>query len=52
MTMLLVEQKVDLAIDFAQDAIVLDRGKVVWKGTTAALKADEEAQHNYLGVGV
>ncbi|MBN9083463.1 MAG: ABC transporter ATP-binding protein [Rhizobiales bacterium 62-17] len=52
MTMLLVEQKVDLAIDFAQDAIVLDRGKVVWKGTTAALKADEEAQHNYLSVGV
>lgn len=52
MTMLLVEQKVDLAIDFAQDAIVLDRGKVVWKGTTAALKGDEEAQHNYLSVGV
>ncbi|MDH7799635.1 MULTISPECIES: ABC transporter ATP-binding protein [unclassified Beijerinckia] len=52
MTMLLVEQKIDLAMDFAQDAIVLDRGKVVWTGTTAALKADEEAQHNYLSVGV
>ncbi|MDF2116697.1 ABC transporter ATP-binding protein [Roseiarcaceae bacterium H3SJ34-1] len=52
LTILLVEQKVDLAMDFARDAIVLDRGKIVWQGTCAALKNDEEAQHNYLSVGV
>ena len=52
MTILLVEQKVDLAMEFARDDIVLDRGKIVWQGTCAALKGDEEAQHNYLSVGV
>ncbi len=51
LTIVLVEQKVDLALDFARDAIVLDRGKIVWRGTCAALRRDEAAQHAYLGVG-
>ncbi|MGE3246769.1 MAG: ABC transporter ATP-binding protein [Beijerinckiaceae bacterium] len=51
MTIILVEQKVDLAMDFARDAIILDRGQVVYRGTTEALKADEAAQHAYLSVG-
>ncbi len=51
MTIILVEQKVDLAMDFARDAIILDRGQIVYRDTCAALKADEQAQHTYLGVG-
>ena len=51
MTIILVEQKVDLAMDFARDAIILDRGRIVWRGASADLKADEHAQHNFLGVG-
>ena len=51
MTIILVEQKVDLALDFARDAIILDRGQIVWRGACADLKADEQAQHNFLGVG-
>jgi branched-chain amino acid transport system ATP-binding protein len=51
LTMILVEQKVDLALDFARDAIVLDRGQVVYRGSAADLKGDEDAQHRFLGVG-
>ncbi len=51
MAIILVEQKVDLALEFARDAIILDRGQVVYEGTTAALRDDEEAQHKYLSVG-
>ena len=51
LTILLVEQKIDLALAFARDAIVLDRGKIVWRGTCEALRKDEAAQHAYLGVG-
>jgi branched-chain amino acid transport system ATP-binding protein len=51
-TMILVEQKVDLALAFARDAIILDRGKVVYQATSEQLKADEAAQARYLGVGV
>ncbi len=50
-TMILVEQHVDLALEFAKDAMVLDRGKVVWEGTCEALKADEAMQASLLGVG-
>ncbi len=51
LTIVLVEQKVDLALAFATDAIVLDRGKVVFRGTSAALMADETAKAELLGVG-
>jgi branched-chain amino acid transport system ATP-binding protein len=51
LTILLVEQKADLALDFAKDAIILDRGHIVYRDTSEALRADEEAQHQYLGVG-
>jgi len=51
MTIVLVEQKVDLALEFARDAIILDRGKVVYRGSSVALRSDEEAQHAFLSVG-
>jgi branched-chain amino acid transport system ATP-binding protein len=47
---ILVEQKVELALAFARDVAVLDRGKIVYHDTSAALRADETAQGRYLGV--
>ena len=50
-TMILVEQKIDLALAFAEHAVILDRGRVVYRSTCAELKTDEAAQARYLGVG-
>lgn len=52
LTILLVEQRADLALEFATDAIILDRGHIVYRDSSQALQADEQAQHQYLGVGV
>ena len=50
-TMVLAEQKVDLALSFAEDAVVLDRGRAVFRGKSAELQADEALQHRLLAVG-
>jgi branched-chain amino acid transport system ATP-binding protein len=50
LTMMLVEQKAELALSLTQDAIILDRGQVVYRGGSAALKADEATQARLLGV--
>lgn len=49
-TMILVEQKAELALSVTEHAIVLDRGQIVYRGTSAALKADEAAQARLLSV--
>ena len=51
LTILLVEQKAELALAFAREAVVLDRGRVVYRGSSAALHADEQTKHELLGVG-
>ena len=45
------EQKADLALSFAENAVVLDRGRTVFRGTSAELQADEALQHRLLAVG-
>ena len=50
LTMLLVEQKAELALSLTQQAVILDRGQIVWRGASAALKADEQTQAQLLGV--
>jgi len=52
LTILLVEQKVELALSFAESALVLERGRVVFRGASAELARDEAAQQRWLGVGV
>jgi branched-chain amino acid transport system ATP-binding protein len=52
LTIVLVEQKVDLALAFAAEAIVLDRGRIVYRGPCDRLRADEVAQARHLGVSV
>jgi branched-chain amino acid transport system ATP-binding protein len=51
MTMVLAEQKLDFALAFAEDALVLERGHIAFRGSTAALKTDETLQHRLLAVG-
>jgi branched-chain amino acid transport system ATP-binding protein len=50
LTMLLVEQKAELALSLTQEAVILDRGQIVYRGASAALKADEQTQAKLLGV--
>jgi branched-chain amino acid transport system ATP-binding protein len=50
LSMILVEQKAELALSFAKDVAVLDRGKVVHRGPSAELLADHDAQARLLGV--
>ena len=50
LTMVLVEQKAELALSFAKDCIVIDRGKIVHRGPSHELKANAELQHRLLGV--
>ena len=51
LSMILVEQKAELALSFAKDVAVLDRGKIVHRGASAELIGDHDAQARLLGVG-
>ncbi len=50
MTILLVEQKLQLAMEFASRAYILQTGRVVLSGSTAELLASEDVRRAYLGV--
>ena len=47
---LLVEQKVDDALRFATDAVLLERGEVVFRAASDALRAQPELLERYVGV--
>jgi branched-chain amino acid transport system ATP-binding protein len=47
---LLVEQDVAVALDLAAEGFVLDRGRIVLAGESAALAADPRVREAYLGV--
>jgi branched-chain amino acid transport system ATP-binding protein len=52
MTVLLVEQRLEAALDFAEKVLLLERGRVVWSGTSAELRANDGLIENYIGVGM
>jgi len=49
MTMLVVEQNANLALDIADRGYVLEAGAIVTSGTAAELKSDEAVRKAYLG---
>jgi branched-chain amino acid transport system ATP-binding protein len=49
LTILLAEQSVELALEVSDFATVLQVGKSVLSGTTAALAEDPQVQRAYLG---
>ena len=51
LTILLAEQSVDLALEVADHAYVLQVGRSVLSGTASELAADTEVQRIYLGMG-
>lgn len=51
-TVVLVEQQIERALDFADRVLVLERGREVWSGAPAALRADRALIERLLGVGI
>ena len=49
MSMLLVEQNASLALKLAQQAYLLETGRVVMSGTAAQIGSDESVRRSYLG---
>ena len=50
-SMLLVEQNAEMALQLADRVYVIDHGTVVFEGTPGALRADQQVTATYLGVG-
>ena len=50
-SMLLVEQNAEMALQLADRVYVVDHGTVVFEGTPAMLRADANVTSTYLGVG-
>ena len=50
LAMVLIEQHARLALDFASEAIVLDRGTIVFAGPSSELLADPDRLHRLIGV--
>jgi len=50
LTLLLVEQNLNFALGLADDVSLMSRGRIVWRGDSEALRADEEAHVRWLGV--
>ncbi len=50
-SMLLVEQNAEMALQLADRVYVVDHGTVVFTGTPAELRADQQVTATYLGVG-
>jgi branched-chain amino acid transport system ATP-binding protein len=50
-SMLLVEQNAEMALQLADRVYVIDHGTVVFEGTPAVLRADRQITATYLGVG-
>jgi len=48
-SVLLVEQNAGLALDLADNAYVLETGRVVMSGTTESVRSDEAVRRAYLG---
>lgn len=52
LTILLVEQKADLALSLAEEVIVLNRGRIIHTGPADVLHGDQPLQAQLLGMGV
>ncbi len=49
-SILVVDKNVDALARIADRHYIIEKGRVVWTGTSAQLRADKELQHRYLGV--
>lgn len=51
MTILLVEQRIKAALEFAERVLILERGRIAWSGAPGELTAQPEVVERLLGVG-
>jgi branched-chain amino acid transport system ATP-binding protein len=51
MTMVLVEQRTELALELAERAVVMARGRIVFDDDATTLQSDPELLHALVGVG-
>ena len=51
MTLVLVEQRTDIALELAARAVVMERGRAVFDDASARLRADPDLLHTLVGVG-
>jgi len=49
-TILVIDKYVERLIKLADRHVILERGRVVWQGSSAALNADRTLWTRYLGV--
>ena len=49
-SILVIDKNVDALTDIADRHYIIERGRVVWSGTSVALAASADIQHRYLGV--
>ncbi len=50
LAVILVEHHVELALDMTEHAIVLDRGDVIWRGSSAELRNDSDRLSTLIGL--
>jgi branched-chain amino acid transport system ATP-binding protein len=51
-TVILVEQQIERALDFADRVLILERGRKAWLGPSNGLKSDRALVDRLLGVGI
>lgn len=51
-SIVLVEQQIERALVFGEDAIIIEKGQIAWEGTVPALRADRNLIETYIGVGI
>jgi len=49
-SILVIDKNVDALTRIADRHYLIERGRVVWQGTSAELAATPEVQHRYLGI--
>ena len=49
-TILVIDKDIDALVELADHHTILERGRVVWRGSSAALRADPSLWHRHLGV--
>lgn len=51
-TIILVEQQIERALDFAASVMVMERGRISWSGAPDALRSDRALVDRLVGVGI
>ena len=50
LALLVIDKNVDILSQIADRHYIIEKGRVVWQGTSMELRANEQLKQNYLGV--